>query len=232
MTVTEELTALAQSIYLVMYNRYNDVEGQELTDFVAKTVDWVNQFTPELELEAEWNYLRTNGNLIATIYDPTVQSYDLPDTVRTAVFSPYRDVTISFDGAVVSTFTMVSPSNIADPTNPDPQDRATVINRKLVLSRPLRESEVGGELRCDTINFMPQLTTDDTELLSLVQPKQLIVLGVAKNSTLPDIVQGGISPSIAQKYGDLLKKAVANNNETAMAMDAPREDLSFIRGIY
>lgn len=232
MTVTEELTALAQSIYLVMYNRYNDVEGTELTDFIAKVIDWVNQFTQELELEADWNYLRTNDNPIATIFDTVTQSYDLPDDVRSVVFSPYRDVTIAFDGAVVSTFTLVSPSNIADPTNPETQDRATVINRKLVLSRPLTASEVGGELRCDTISFMPQLTDADTELLSLVQPKQLLVLGVAKNSTLPDIVQGGISPSLAQKYGDLLKKAVMANNETATAGDAPREDLSWIRGVY
>jgi hypothetical protein len=232
MTVTEEITALAQSIYLTMYNRYNDVTGAELTSFLDKTIDWVNQFTQELELEADWNYLRTNDNLIATIYDPATQSYDLPEEVRTVVYSPYRDVTISFDGAIVSTFTLVSPSNIADPTNPETQDRATVINRKLVLSRPLTATEVGGELRCDTIDFMPKLTTEDAELLSLVQPQQLIVLGVAKNSTLPDIVQGGISPSLAQKYNDLLKKAVMLNNETATAVDAPREDLSFIRGVY
>jgi hypothetical protein len=232
MTVTEELTALAQSIYLVMYNRYNDVEGTELTAFIAKTIDWVNQFTQELELEADWNYLRTNDATIATIYDPTVQSYDLPEDVRSVVFSPYRDVTIAFDGAVVSTFTLVSPSLIADPANPESQDRATVINRKLILSRPLTENEVGGTLRCDTINFMPQLTDSDTELLSLVQPKQLLVLGVAKNSTLPDIVQGGISPSIAQKYNDLLKKAVMANNESSASGDAPREDLSWIRGVY
>lgn len=232
MTPTEELTALAQSIYLTMYNRYNDVTGTELTNFITKTIDWVNQFTQELELEADWNYLRTNSNLIATVSNAATQSYDLPDEVRTVVYSPYRDVTISFDGAVVSTFKLVSPSNIADPSNPETQDRATVINRKLVLSRPLTDVEVGGELRCDTIDFMPQLTAEDTELLSLVQPKQLIVLGVAKNSTLPDIVQGGISPSLAQIYGDLLKRAVMLNNESAQSVDAPREDLSFIRGVY
>jgi hypothetical protein len=232
MTATEELTALAQSIYLVEYNRYNDVDGSELTDFIAKTIDWVNQFTQELELEADWNYLRTKDALISTIFDRTIQAYDLPEEARTVVVSPYRDATISFDGAVVSTFAMVSPSNIADPTNPDTHDRATVINRQLILSRPLTENEVGGELRCDTINFMPQLTTTDTTLLSLVQPKQLIVLGVAKNATLPDIVQGGISPSIAQKYSDLLKKAVSANNESATAMEVPREDFSFIRGVY
>jgi hypothetical protein len=232
MTPTEELTALAQSIYLTMYNRYNDVTGTELDNFLLKTVDWVNQFTQELELEADWNYLRTNGNLIATISDTATQSYDLPEEVRTVVYSPYRDVTISFDGAVVSTFKLVSPSLISDPSNPETQDRATVINRKLVLSRTLTDTEVGGEIRCDTIDFMPQLTVDDMELLTLVQPKQLIVLGVAKNSTLPDIVQGGISPSLAQKYGDLLKKAVMLNNESATSVDAPREDLSFIRGVF
>ena len=232
MAAIDELTALSQSIYLTMYNRYNDVTGTELDNFIAKTIDWVNQFTQELELEADWNYLRTNSNLIGTISDLTTQSYALPDEVRTVVYSPYRDVTISFDGAVVSTFTMVSPSNIADPTNPETQDRATVINRNLVLSRPLKDTELGGEIRCDTIDFMPQLTTTDTELLSLVQPKQLLVLGVAKNSTLPDIVQGGISPSLAQKYNDLLKRAVMLNNESATSLEAPREDLSFIRGVY
>ena len=232
MTVTEEITELAQSIYLTMYNRYNDVEGTELTEFLAKTIDWVNQFTQELELEADWNYLRENNTLISAVYDASVQSYDLPEDVRKVVISPYRDVTISFDGTVVSTFKMVSPNNIADPTNPETHDRATVINRKLVLSRPLKDIELGGELRCDTIKFMPKLTTSDAELLSLVQPLQLIVLGVAKNSTLPDIVQGGISASVAQKYADLLKKAVAENNETADAIDIPREDFSFIRGIY
>lgn len=232
MAAIDELTALSQSIYLTMYNRYNDVTGTELDNFIAKTIDWVNQFTQELELEADWNYLRTNSNLIGTISDLTTQSYALPDEVRTVVYSPYRDVTISFDGAVVSTFTMVSPSNIADPTNPETQDRATVINRTLVLSRPLTANELGGELRCDTIDFMPQLSLTDVDLLSLVQPKQLLVLGVAKNSTLPDIVQGGISPSLAQKYNDLLKRAVMLNNESATSLEAPREDLSFIRGVY
>lgn len=232
MTVTEELTALAQSIYLATYNRYNDVTGEELTSFIAKTIDWVNQFTPELELEADWDYLRTNDNLISKVYTATTQSYELPEDVRTVVISPYRDVTISFDGAVVSTFTLVSPNNIADPTNPAPEDRATVINHKLVFSRPFKTTEIGGDIRCDTISFMPQLTTTDTELLSLVQPKQLIVLGVAKNTTLPDIVQGGISPSLAQKYGDLLKKAVAANNASATSSEAPREDLSWVRGVY
>lgn len=232
MTPTEEITALAQSIYLAKNNRYNDVEGAELTAFLNETVDWINQFTPELELEAEWNYLRTNSNLIDTITDVSVQVYPLPGGTRTVVTSPYRDVVITSGDSTISTFTMVNPNQISDPTDPNTGDRATVINDKLVLSRPLKETELGGELRADTIAYMPQLTMSDTSLLSLVKPKQLIVLGVAKNATLPDIVQGGISPSITQKYNDLLGKAVAANNATAAALDVPAESFGYIRGIW
>lgn len=232
MTPTEEITAIAQSIYLAKNNRYNDVEGEELTSFLNETIDWINQFTPELELEADWNYLRTNNNLIATITDITVQSYPLPAGTRTVVVSPYRDVTISSGGSVISTFTMVNPNQISDPTDPNIGDRATVINNNLILSRPLKDTELGGELRADTIAYMPELTLDDTTLLSLVKPKQLLILGVAKNATLPDIVQGGISPSLTQKYNDLLQKAVAINNATAEALDVPAESFGYIRGIW
>jgi hypothetical protein len=232
MTPEEEITALAQSIYLVKNNRYNDVEDEELTDFLEQTIDWVNQFTQELELEADWNYLRTNRNLIATIVDTSIQTYPLPTEVRTVVVSPYRDVVIEQGGTVVSHFTMVNPNQISDPTDPYTGDRATVINRQLILSRPLTENELGGELRADTIDTMPQLAIDDVNLLTLVRPQQLIVLGVAKNATLPDIVQGGISPSVTQKYNDLLQKAVAANNATAEALEVPTENFNFIRGVW
>lgn len=232
MTNTEKITALAQRIYLARNGRYNDVDGTELTAFLEETVDWVNQFVPELELEADWNYLRTRGNLIGTVTDLEEQAYDLPETVRKVVVSPYRDVTISHDGAVVSTFTMVNPDQISDPTNPEVHDRATVINRRLVLSRPLKDTELNGEIRADTIDYMPKLTMNSTVLLDKVEPEQLLVLGVAKNATLPDIVQGGISPSLTQKYGDLLEKAVAANNATADVLDIQSEDFSFVRGVW
>jgi len=232
MTPTEELTAIAQSIYLAKNNRYNDVDGDELDDFIAQTIDWINQYTPELELEADWQYLRTNNNLIDTISDREQTAYALPAGVRTAVISPYRDATIQQDGIIVSTFAMVSPNQIYDPADPDTRDRATIINNQLVLSRQLTEAEDGGELRADTIAYMPTLTLTDVSLLSTVNPKQLIILGVAKNATLPDIVQGGISPSLTQKYNDLLKKAVMVNNATSEALEVPMENLGFIRGVW
>ena len=228
----EQITNLAQSIYLAKNNRYNDVEDEELDGFLAETIDWVNQYTQELELEADWNYLRTNRNLIATIVDPLIQTYPLPTEVRTVVVSPYRDVVIESGGVVISHFVMVNPNQISDPNDPYAGDRATVINRQLILSRPLTDNEVGGELRADTIDTMPQLAIDDATLLTLVRPQQLIVLGVAKNATLPDIVQGGISPSLTQKYNDLLQKAVAMNNATAEALEVPTENFNFIRGVW
>lgn len=233
MAAIDDITAVAQSIYLAKNGRYNDVDdGAELTEFLEQTVDWINQFRQELELEAEWNYLRTNRNLIATIADVDVQAYPLPVGVRTVITSPYRDVVIENDGTVISTFTMVNPNQISNPADPYTGDRATVINGNLILSRKLKETELGGELRADTIDNMPLLTMDDSTLLQIVKPQQLIVLGVAKNATLPDIVQGGISPSLTQKYNDLLQKAVAANNATAEALEVPTENFNFVRGVW
>ena len=232
MAAIDDITALAQSIYLAKNSRYNDVEGAELTEFLEQTVDWVNQYTQELELEAEWQYLRTNNNLIGTIADVDVVTYPLPAGVRTVVTSPYRDVTITQGGIVISTFAMVNPNQIYNPTDPDTQDRATVINNSLVLSRTLTDVELGGEIHADTIAYMPQLAIDDSALIDLVKPKQLLVLGVAKNATLPDIVQGGISPSLTQKYNDLLQKAIAINGATSEALEVPMENLNWIRGVW
>lgn len=232
MAAIDDITKLAQSIYLAANNRYKSVSGTELDNWLAQIIDWVNQFTPELELEADWNYLRENSSVIATISDPDVQSYTIPTTIRKIVVSPYRDATIQFDGSVVSTFTMVDPDQIANPADPSTDDRATVINGKLVLSRPLKDTEVGGDLCADVIKKMPVLTTGDVTLLTTVKPYQLLVLGVAKNMTLPDIIQGGISPSLTQKYADLLQKAVEENNATAEAYETPGEDFSFVRGVF
>jgi len=133
---------------------------------------------------------------------------------------------------VISTFAMVNPNQIYDPADPSIEDRATIINGNIVLSRELKDEELGGNLRVDTIDYMPALSLTDVSLLDLIKPEQLIVLGVAKNATLPDIVQGGISPSLTQKYNDLLKKAVAINTATSEALDVPTENFGFIKGVW
>lgn len=231
MTPTERITALAQSIHLAVYGRYNDVTGDALTDFLAKTIDWVNQFAAELELETDWNWLRTNDNTIGTVATGT-RTYALPAGIRKGVISPYRDLVFSSDGSVISTFSLVQPSHISDPSDPDFRDRATFIGNNLIISRDPKSTEVGADIVCDTLANMPVLTTADVTLLDTVKPLQLLVLGTAKNRALPDLVRGGISPSLAQTYKDLLDKAIADNNATSATMYAPREDFGFIRGIF
>lgn len=233
MTPQEEaILALAQSIYLAKNNRYNDVDGTEQTEFIDQTIDWVNQYIEELEMEADWNYVRTNNYTLGTIATVDSTTFALPDEIQRLVVSPYRDLTISQDGSVVSTFRLVSPDQIADPENPEVLDRATVIGRNVVLSRPLKDTEVGGTVKADVVSFIPRLSRTDVDMLELVQPKQLIILGVAKNATLPDIVQGGISPSLTQKYADLLEKAVMKNNATSDVNEIPREDFSYVSGVW
>ena len=227
-----EILKLAQKIYLAEFNRYNDVDGEEADEFIDQTIDWVNQFIPELELEADWNYLRENSAELGTITAAGITSFPIPDGVRKLVISPYRDVTISQDGSVVARFKLVNANQISDPNDPDTSDRATVVGRSVVFSRAFTEQEIGGVVAADVINAMPELARDDTELLELIKPLQLVVLGVAKNATLPDIVQGGISPSLTQKYADLLQRAVAENNATSDSSFAPREDFNFIRGVW
>lgn len=227
----EKILALAQSIYLARNNRYNDVEGEELNEFIKESLDWINQFIEELELEADWNYVRENNSTLGTVTSKNT-SFLLPDEVRTLVVSPYRDVTVSQDGSVVSRFRLVSPNQIADPNNLGSEDRATVVGRTLIFSRSFTDAELGGTVKADVINFIPRLSRTDISMLDLVSPRQLIVLGVAKNASLPDIVQGGISPSLAQKYSDLLQKAVLENNLTSEPDDLLTDDMSFIRGVW
>jgi hypothetical protein len=109
------------------------------------------------------------------------KNYTLDDTVRTLVINPYRDLTIRQDGTIISTFKLVNANQVNDPTDTDLRDRATVIGRKLVLSRKPTDQELGGSLVADSIAYLPELSADDVSLLDIVDPLQLIVLGVAKN---------------------------------------------------
>lgn len=232
MTNEEVIAKLAQSAYLTITGNYNDVTGDELTEFLEKTIDWVNQLTAEIELEADWNYLRTNNYNIGIVAAASEQTFDLPDEVRKIITNPYRDLVLSQDGVIISRFKTVNPNQITDPRNPEVVDRVTTVNRTLVFSRPFTDLEVGSEILVDVISPMPQLTLNDIDIIETVTPYQLLVLGLAKNMTLPDLVRGGTSPSFVQKYNDLLQKAIAENNITAEANDADRESLSFISGVW
>jgi len=232
MTNQERIEKLAQSAYLAVTGGYNSVTGAELTTFVNETIDWTNQFAQELELETDWNYLRTNNFDLGTVMSATVQTVELPDEVRKLIKSPYRDLVLSQDGAIIAKFKVVEPSQISNPRNPETVDRCTVVNRNLLFSRPFTAQEVGASILTDVIAPMPELSLTDVSILDLVDPYQLLVLGTAKNISLPDLVRGVTSPSFTQKYNNMLQRAVAENIESAEAFDADRESLSFITGVW
>lgn len=242
MTNDERITQLAQDIYLARHNQANDVTGQDLVDFQNQTITWVNQYIPELEKAkdatnktVDWNFVRTNDALLGTVTVGTTISYPLPAGVRKLVINPHRDLTIRQDGSIVSSFKLVNPNQISDPTSHDIRSRATVLKRQVIFSRYLTDVEVNGSIIADTISFIPQLSHADVTLLDLLDLnpdiRQLLILGVVKNQILPDIVQGGLTPSYSQKYADYLADCIAENNASADADDADRENFGWVGGV-
>lgn len=235
MTNDERITALAQDIYVARHNQSNDVTGSDLTDFLDQTIAWVNQLTPEIEKKADWNFVRTNDDIVGTIVTGSVISYPLPTTIRKLVVNPNRDLTIRFDTSVISSFKLVSPNMAYNPADHEVRDRATVLKRNIVFSRPLKDIEVGGDIVADTIARIPALSHTDVSLLDILDTypdiRQLYVMGVVKNQTLPDIVQGGLTPSYAQKFDAYLADCIAENNASADAADSDYENFGSIAGV-
>lgn len=232
MSDEEVLQAFVQSVYLARYGRYlDDITDEDGVAEIAKTIDWTNQFLDELEEEADWQYVRENDKEIGTIASAT-DTFNLPEDARKLAVDENRPLVIMQDGSIVSEWDVVDPKNITERSSSVNQKRVTFVNNKIVFSRALNDQEIGGTVVADVINSIPRLAEDDVDILELVKPKQLLILGVAKNATLPDIVGGGLSPSFAQKYSDLLDKAKMENDAAAVAVTAIRDDYSHIGGVY
>lgn len=233
----DRIEALGQSIYIARHGQRNDVEGTDLSDFLDQTIEWVNQLTPEVESATDWNSMRTNDSSLGNVTNANSITYALPDGVKKVVVNSMRDLTIRQDGTVISSFKMVNANQITNPADTwDIRDRATTIGRNIVLSRPLRDTEIGGTVTADIIGAIPALSRTDVSLLDLFDTypdfRQLYVLGVLKNQILPDIVQGGLTPSFSQKYDSLLQRLVDENNLSADAYDADHENFANIGGVW
>ena len=239
----DRITALAQDIYLARHNQQNGATGSDLLAFQDETISWVNQLIPEVEMArdpaevaVDWNFLRTsNDPTLGTVTSANTIAYPLPGTVRRLVASPHRDLTIQQDGTVVSTFKVVNPNQILDPNDADVRDRAMVVQRNIIFSRPLNQNELSGTIVADTIAYMPQLSHTDVSLLDILDAypniRQLFVYGVLKNQILPDIVQGGLTPSFSQRFDDYLANCIAENNLSAVSDDSDYEDFGWVGGV-
>jgi len=234
MTTQERLEEYAQKVYLVRYGRYiDDITDEDGLIDIRKTIDWTNMFGEELEREADWNYLTRLEVELGTIADANTK-VSLPDEARKLVVAEYRPLVIKQDGAVVSQWEVVDPKNLTVHNRYSTTDQRVTwaSDGEIIFSRPLTEGEIGGTVYADVVDKLPILTSTDLTLLDLVQPQILLILGAAKNATLPDIVQGGLSPSFTQKYAEELSKAKAENNARAASTPVYTDDYSGITGVY
>lgn len=231
MAALDDITAFAQATYLQTHGITNDVTGTDLTDFLNQIVIWTNQFASELELKADWKYLRTNNNQIGIVMANTL-TYPLDSSIRKPIYNPQRLLTIQQDGVMVSQWTLVDPDQIQNATYPYTPDYAMVDNGILTFSRVPYDYEVGGTIVADTLQWIPQLSLTDSTLLSTVTPPKILVLGVSKDSLPPDLVRGGLAELIETRYNNLLADAIKDNGGSSLDDESMPDDLSFVGGIY
>lgn len=245
MNPTDQLNAFANSVRLLVKNRY--IDGITTTDgklLVAQTVDWLNQLIDELEAETkpdgtpvDWSWVRQNGFTLGTASQGAA-SISLPTSVNNLITEPNRYVQVLQDGTAVSNWAVVHPSRISSKTDRITEDMCALVGGSIVFSRTFRDTEDNGTIVGDITTPLPRVTLNpqgnptNVKILTTVKPKQLLILGVAKNATLPDIVQGGLSPSYVQKYNDMLSGVIAREVASSLSRSASYDDYGYIGGIY
>ena len=241
MTDQEKLNQFVNDVYLTRFNRFLDslTDTEGLAE-IAKTIRWANMFFDELERETDsngqpldWNFLRAPDVELATIATAG-QVVALPAAYRKLVVNPERPLILKQGDSIVSRFETVNPNQITRRTSDATVDRVTVVGSSLVFSRQFKDYEIGAKVVADAIRHITRL--DDSPLtvsaLDTIKPYELLVLGVAKNSVLPDIVQGGLAPSFVQKYADLLDLTKQENESSSSPDTVVTDDYGSIAGVY
>jgi hypothetical protein len=228
----EQLYNLGQKVYLVLNGVYNDVAGTERTGFVDETIDWTNQYLDELAMEADWSWLRKNDELLGTI-EATDTQLTLAPTVLRLVSDWQRSVVMTKPNGERTIWAFVKPNQIYNTTERGiQQDRVALVGRTLQFSRPFRADEINATVRADVITKFTPISRTNIDSLELVQPQQLIVLGVAKNQVLPDVVNNTLTANYDLKYSRLLTRAINLDGASSELDELMTDDLSFIGGIY
>lgn len=252
MSPNKQLENFANSIYLAIKNRYyDDIAGEDGQTFIRQVVDNTNMFLDELENAVhpsdgklvDWWFARENQAELGTA-ELGSNVVALPNSIDRLLTDEQRYVQITVADEVVSQWAVVQPGDINNKRGAGLQpDRCAVVGTDLVFSRVFKEKEADGTVTGDVVNVLPRLAytfdsdgftvkATNVQVLSLVRPKQLLILGVAKNATLPDIVQGGLSPSYVQKFNDLLTGAMTRSRATSVAKTASRDSFNGVGGVY
>lgn len=190
-----------------------------------------NLFLDELDTEAYWNTLRDNDYVLHTIDNTTDYSFVLPSEYRTPVFNQYKEVKFVKDGTIIARFPLVDPSHVT-PDDDWRKDRASFLGRKIILSRPPRDTELTADIVLDVVRYFPKITRDNADLFDVLPSRQLFTLGVAKNQAVASLTKRALAPTFTQKYADELRKQVAENDKSNEAYDAQTSSYGYIRGIW
>lgn len=238
MSPLAQIQALAQSVYIRIKNRpYDDLTSTDGQAYVAQIIDFGNGYIDELENEVnpagnvlDWKWVTQLGYTIGTAAVGTA-SITLPSGINNVIVDEDRYVQILQGGVAVSSWLIVSPDDITKPHLSD-GNMCTVTGSTMTFSRLFTALEDQGSIVADITTPIPRLSLTNAKAITIIQPRELLVLGIAKNASLPDIVKGALSPSFVQKYNDLLQNAITRNNSSGAADTMVGNDYSYIRGIY
>lgn len=254
---TAQLQAFAQSVYLMIKDRYyDDLTSSDGQSFLAQVVDWLNMFIDELEYEVnsdgepiDWIWVRKPGVVLGTatytdgITLPTLAWNDR--AYNNLVSGTERFVQIidpTNPNNVLGNFTVVAPDDLSNDPQRNLLDKCTLVNGFIRFSRAFKQGENGGSILGDVTAYLPrvqtginatngQIITTNADILTLVRPLTLLKLGTVKNAILPDIVKGGLQPSYVQKYNDLLTNAINRSAASSLAPTADYDDYTMVGGI-
>ncbi len=238
MSPTKQIESLAQSVYLTIKNRYyDDLAGVDGQVYISQVIDHASMYTDELEnivdtdgQLVDWWFNRASEYTLGTAVEGAA-SVLVPTAIDRLLTDEMRYVQIQQDGITVSNWAVVAPRDIANKHDRITEDMCAVVGTNLVFSRVFKDTEASGSIVGDVVLKLPRLSTVNVKLLAQVRPRQLLVLGIAKNITLPDIVQGKLSPSFVQKYNDLLAGAIARSKASSVANEAARDSFGHIGGV-
>lgn len=241
MAAIDNITQYAQDWYFSVNGSENDDTGADLTTFQNNYIRAFNLWLDEYETEAFWNVARINNLVLATIADTTTYSFTLPSIYRSPVFEQNKYLKfVLADGTVIAKFKMVDPNQRQNDEDIERPDRATFIptgsvgtgGGRVVLSRAPTVNEVGANIVLDVVKMFPRLTSTDDTPLSWIYSKQIVTLGIAKNTTLSDVTKANLSPSFSQRYTNELNKAMNANMASNEINDMGFDDYSNITGIW
>lgn len=240
MAYSKTITQFAQQVYLTIKNRYyDDIESDDGQIYISQVIDWTNLFLGELENTVDlsgnpvyWKWLRQQGYDLGTVQEGDTDILIDPEVMHVIPYFDRKAEIRGTDGKVLSRWDLVTPDQISEMSwRYHYSDQVCQVGDTLLFNRPIKDIENDGNIFIDVVTYFPKISGSNTEVLTIVKPKQLLVLGVAKNSTLPDIVQGGLSPSYVQKYTDLLQNAISINNASSISDHQDRSDFSYISGV-